>query len=101
MAVNSKKEALRALSDVNSKHNFWVSDGSVLKSINDLLSALKKMKKNIFQFHVNKEKNDFANWINDIIKDDKLAKEISKIKDRKGIIKKITQRVKWLKKKAK
>ncbi|MBU1204563.1 MAG: hypothetical protein KKE93_01520 [Nanoarchaeota archaeon] len=101
MSVNSKKDALRALSDVNPEHNFWVSDGSILKNINDLLFALKKMKKNVFQFHINKEKNDFANWINDIIKDTKLAKELYKIKDRKKIISKITQRVKWLKKKAK
>lgn len=101
MPVNSKKDALRTLSDVNPEHNFWVSDGSILKNINDLLSALKKMKKNVFQAHVNKEKNDFANWINDIIKDEKLAKEISKIKEKKKLLKKITQRIQWLKKKAK
>jgi len=101
MAVNSKKDALKALSDVNPEHNFWVCDGNILKSIKELPSVLKKMEKNVFQFHVNKEKNDFANWINDIIKDNKLAKDISKIKDRKNIIKKITQRVNWLSKKAK
>ena len=89
------------MSDVNPEHNFWVSDGSILKNINDLLFALKKMKKNVFQAHVNKEKNDFANWINDIIKDEKLAKEISKIKEKKKLLKKITQRIQWLKRKAK
>ncbi len=101
MAVNSKKDALKALSDVNPEHNFWVYDGNILKSIKELPSALKKMKKNVFKHHVNKEKNDFANWINDIIKDTKLAKDISKTKEKKGIIKKITQRIKWLNKKAK
>jgi len=101
MAVNSKEDALKALSDVNPEHNFWVCDGSVLKSINDLQSALKKMNKNVFQAHVNKEKNDFANWINDIIKDEKLAKELYKVKDKKKIISKVTQRIAWLKKKAK
>ena len=101
MAVNSKEDALKALSDVNPEHNFWVSDGSILKNINDLLFALKKMKKNVFQAHVNKEKNDFANWINDIIKDEKLAKELYKVKDKKKIISKVTQRIAWLKKKAK
>ncbi len=101
MPINSKKDALRALSDVNPEHSFWVSDGSILKNINDLLSALKKMKKNVFRAHVNKEKNDFANWINDIIKDERLAKEISKIKEKRKILRKITQRVRWLRKKAK
>jgi len=101
MAVNSKKDALRELSDVNPKHNFWVCDGKILKSIKEIPSALKKMKKSIFQFHVNKKKNDFANWINDIIKDTKLAKELYKIKDKKKIISKVTQRINWLKKKAK
>ncbi|MBA3064279.1 hypothetical protein FP803_02470 [Candidatus Woesearchaeota archaeon] len=101
MAVNSKEDALKALSDVNPEHNFWVCDGGVLKSINDLLSVLKKMNKNVFQAHVNKEKNDFANWINDIIKDEKLAKELYMIKDRRKIISKVTQRIAWLKQKAK
>ncbi len=101
MAVNSKKDALKALSDVNPKHNFWVCDGNILKNIKEIPSALKKMKKNVFKHHVNKEKNDFANWINDIIKDTKLAKELYKIKDKKKIISKITQRINWLKKKAK
>ncbi len=101
MAVNSKEDALKILSDVNPKHNFGVCDGNILKNINDLLSVLKKMNKNVFQAHVNKEKNDFANWINDIIKDEKLAKDISKTKEKKEVIKKITQRVKWLNQKAK
>ena len=34
----------------------------------------------VFKFHVNKEKNDFANWIEDILGDKDLAKAIRKSK---------------------
>jgi len=101
MAVNSKKDALIVLSDVNPEHNFWVHDGRILKNIRELLYALKNMKKDVFNYHVNKEKNDFANWINDIIKDTKLAKDMSKTKGKKEIIKKISKRIKWIEKKIK
>ncbi|MDD5087008.1 MAG: hypothetical protein PHV16_04615 [Candidatus Nanoarchaeia archaeon] len=101
MAIISKEDAKRALSDVDSNHVFWVCNGQVLKNIKQLPAAMKKMKKEVFEHHVNKEKNDFASWINDIVKDTKLAADLKKVKDKKGIIKKAADRIKFLEKKAK
>ncbi len=101
MAITSKNDAKKALSDVDSNHVFWVCNGQVLKGIKQLPAALKKMNKDAFEHHVNKERNDFASWIKDIIKDTKLAADLAKIKDKKNTIKKVTERIKWLEKKAK
>ncbi len=101
MAINSKNDAAKALMDVNPEHYFWVCDGNVLRNIRDLQGYFPKMKKPVFDHHVNCERNDFANWISDIILDTKLAKDISKVKEKKTLARKIKERVKWLEKKAK
>ena len=68
---------------------FYLVYGNVLTNLKDLISALKDMKKEIFNYHVTKDKNDFANWIENVFENKKLATEIRKIKTAKGIIQKI------------
>ena len=46
-----------------------------------------------FKYHVNKEKNDFWNWVRNIIEDKKLARDIEKVKTKKTMIKKIKSRI--------
>ena len=101
MTINSKNDAKNALSDVNPNHVFWICNGYVLNNIRQLPAALKKMKKDAFEHHVNKERNDFANWIKDIVKDTKLSADLKKVKDKKNTIKKVADRIKFLEKKAK
>ena len=40
------------------------------------------MTDDIFKHHVNEMKNDFANWIKDVFKEEKLAKELFKTTDK-------------------
>jgi hypothetical protein len=42
---------------------------------------------------VNDEKNDFRNWIFDIVKDERLADKLAKTKDRKKMSKIVEKRV--------
>ena len=76
MEINEK------LKDVPGDKVFWVHDGSVLKNLNELAEALRKMKNEIFKYHVNSEKNDFYNWVRDVINDHELAGQIKEIKNR-------------------
>ena len=55
---------------------FWLCDGRVLKSLKELREALRYMDNGIFTYHVNENKNDFYNWIKDVIGNEKLAEEI-------------------------
>jgi len=72
---------------------FYVCDGQILKSVEDLAGSLKHdMSDEVFNSHCNAEKNDFANWITEVIGDKKLSKNISRIKTRKGMLKKIKKK---------
>lgn len=97
----SKEEAAMFLGNVDPSCAFWVNDGRMLHSLSDLSEALKNMSDETFKHHVNKEKNDFSNWVNDIIKDYKLAAELIKSKNKTSAYKKVQARLSMLKKKAK
>ena len=56
------------------------------------------MGKNDFAHHVNAQRNDFAAWIRQVIGDKDLAKSLGKIKTKAALAKKVSERVKALKK---
>jgi hypothetical protein len=91
-AIN-KEVALRFLSDVPESNRFWCNDGAVFSNLRDLKDALSNMNSETFSHHVNSEKNDFCNWINEVVGDKDLAKEISNLKDKKSIGKKLKERI--------
>ncbi|MBN2096298.1 hypothetical protein JW752_02750 [Candidatus Peregrinibacteria bacterium] len=66
---------------------FWVNNGSVLKDLKELHQALSDMADETFAYHVNQEKNDFARWTEDVLKELDLAKKLMKVKTRKAAIK--------------
>jgi hypothetical protein len=74
---------------------FYLAGGSVLKDLKELVSALEKMTKEMFDYHVTKEKNDFANWIENVFNDKKLATDIRKAKTAKIAAQKIKTRIKY------
>jgi hypothetical protein len=68
--------------EVPEKYHFFLSDGKKLKSIYELIEALDEMSDEVFHYHVNEEKNDFANWIKDVMSEETLAKEIHKVENK-------------------
>lgn len=92
----NKKELLKDISDPS--QYFYLNTGSALKNLNELSTALTSMDPQVFKYHVNADKNDFANWINDIIRDESLAKSIRKVKTSATMAKKVAARIKTLKK---
>jgi len=97
MKRTTKIEADKFLSDVPEEHNFWCNNGSVFKNLKELNNELKKMDDNTHDHHVNTERNDFSNWIKDIVQDEKLANELTKKKNRKSTHKTVNNRIKTLK----
>jgi hypothetical protein len=92
----SKEEAERRLSNVPEGHMFWCCDGSTLRSMRDLEEAFYSMKDEIFAYHSNEYKNDFSNWVNDIIGDDKLARDLLKAHDKVRAAKFVSDRIAFL-----
>ena len=93
----TKLEAIKLLADVPEEHKFWCADGNVFKNLSELDKALNKIDENAFKHHVNKEKNDFSNWIRDIIQDETLAGKVIKARNKKSTINMVKKRVSILK----
>lgn len=74
----SRKKEKKLLVDAAPEYCFWSSDGAVFKNLKDLKDALKKMNKDVFSNHVNKEKNDFAIWVEEVFGETELAKKLKK-----------------------
>jgi len=77
---------------------FILNTGLAIKNIEELNSALKKMNDETFNHHVNSEKNDFYNWIKNVLKDKKLASQLKKAKDKKEMISAISKKIQEIKK---
>jgi hypothetical protein len=85
--VKKKAKKLKTYKDlrVTADMAFYVCDGQVFYTISELRDGLKLMEKGVFDFHVNKEKNDFYNWIKHVFQYDTLATEVKRAKTAKGI----------------
>ncbi|MEA1924845.1 MAG: DUF5752 family protein [Candidatus Altiarchaeota archaeon] len=77
---------------------FWVNGGAVLKNLVDLEKELISMSFETFHYHVNPYKNDFANWVNDVLGEQALAKELRKLKTRKSMARYVKSRIKQISK---
>ncbi len=90
---SNPQEAERLLARVPDQVSFWLCTNQKLFSLRELSAALETISDETFRYHVNRDKNDFENWIRDIIQDRELAREISRIKTRETLTRKITDRV--------
>ena len=64
---------------IPSEKSFVLKDGTKIKGLRELASILPKLDENTFTHHVNEEKNDFANWIEEVFKNATLADKIKDI----------------------
>ncbi|MEW6086753.1 MAG: DUF5752 family protein [bacterium] len=81
------------LQDVPEQNYFWVLSGLKLKNLIELSDALDSMTDEVFNYHVNENKNDFACWIKECIKDLELADTLFTTKSKKDTVKKVRERV--------
>lgn len=75
-----KTNALRPLTYAANEKSFWLQDGQVLNSLMALNEALSEMEKSVFSHHVTKEKNDFADWVEQVLNDVDCANALRKAK---------------------
>ena len=71
------------LENVPEEYVFYVADGSILRNLSDLEKCLATMEDTVFHHHVHQRKNDFHNWLRDIVLDLELAHKILKVKNQK------------------
>ena len=93
MALTSKKEATKFLAEVPPEYVFWCHDGRTLRDMKELGKALSTMTEETFAYHVNMEKNDFSNWVRDVIGDEKLASNLQRARNRVQAANQVTSRI--------
>ena len=98
MAETLKQEAKRLLDNVPEEYVFRCCDGSILHSVKELGAALKTMTDETYAFHVTTGKNDFTNWVRDIVKDERLAKNLQKAPNQAQAAKLVDSRISLLSK---
>jgi hypothetical protein len=74
----------RVLVRADDARSFWVCDGQILNSLEALHAVLGKMEKSVFTHHVNKDKNDFAEWVDAVLMDSACAADLRKAKSASG-----------------
>ena len=90
--INSKKPAVKTTDRKTTKKTaptlivakgeycFWTKDGQILKDLRDLEAAFKKMSPDVYSHHVTKDKNDFASWVESVLKDKNCSLDLRKAK---------------------
>ena len=86
-------ERAKFIDNAKPEEFFILKNKKALKSLHELADSLTSMDDETFKHHVTKEKNDFANWIKDVFKNERLAILVSKLKTRESIINAINN---WL-----
>ena len=97
--MTSKETAAKYLGEVQPEQCFWVNNGPILKKLEDLANYLPNMSDETFKHHVNKDKNDFSAWINEVIGDKSLANELMSSRSKESITKKVQNKLAALRKK--
>jgi hypothetical protein len=87
------------LGDVPQGKQFWCHDGRVVNNLPELGVALKQMDEETFRHHSSESRNDFSNWVRDVIGDDKLSRDLLKSTAQAQAAKCIDDRVAWLRSK--
>jgi len=74
------------LRDVDPDKYFYLKEGKAIRSLPELLEVLRQCDADTFAHHVNPHRNDFGNWIRDVIADPVLAEEVFRTQEKHRII---------------
>lgn len=92
----SAKEAEHILRSVKDDRAFKLHMGTTIRSLKELAEALDLMADRTFHHHVTETRNDFGNWVRDVLSDHELAQSVAKLKTREAILKKLDDRIEEL-----
>jgi hypothetical protein len=75
--AKSARPAKKRLARVPDQYVFYCCDGGVYRDMAELAAGLAAMTDETFAYHSNTEKQDFCNWVRDIIEDIELAEDLA------------------------
>jgi hypothetical protein len=80
--AKEKRQPEKVLAKVAAEYVFYCHDGSVFAALRELAEGLEAMSDETFAYHSNPEKQDFSNWVRDVIGDQELASDLAKATSR-------------------
>lgn len=83
--------------DLPRDHKFWTVHGKEINNLTELYKSLIEMENEIFRHHVSSHKNDFAEWVHDILKDTVLARRLKTSTDKVKHVEIVKHRIDELK----
>jgi hypothetical protein len=96
MARITRYMAEQRLADVPDDVMFRCYDGKILMNLRELRDALTDIGNEVFVHHATEGKNDFSNWVRDIIGDEKLASDLEKSLSSEQAAKAVSSRIAFL-----
>ncbi len=91
----------KKLADAPKEKTFRTRLGKEIKNLKELSNTLEETPAESFREHVNDQKNDFANWIKNVLEDKELAEELYKTTEFKKTKQLVSARIQWLEKQIK
>ena len=76
--IKAKGKTKKPLTKVPEEHIFWCIDGRTFGDLKELAEGLTAMSNETFYHHVTHDRNDFTNWVRDVINDVELANDLAK-----------------------
>jgi hypothetical protein len=70
------------LANVPAEYVFRCQDGHIYGDMKELADGLSVMSDETYTYHSNLEKQDFSNWVRNIIKDEQLANDLARTTSR-------------------
>ena len=66
------------------ENKFIINDGTgtSIRNIIELAEAMEKISHEVYNVHVNEQKNDFSNWVRDVLEDRTLGANIQQVKNK-------------------
>ncbi len=96
MVVKTAQDTVRVLADVAGDKRFFCHDDRVIKNLTELVDCLTNMTEEVFRHHVTSEKNDFSNWVRDVLDDERLASKLKNVSNPSEAGKIVTERLAFL-----
>ncbi len=91
---DSKQTSASQVPCANGERCFWVHNGPVLSDLIELRDVLKEIRDEVYAHHVDGQKNDFADWVENVLAEPELAKALRKAKKSKDAYAVVVKRLK-------
>lgn len=76
-----QKKTIRKIREAKPEQYFVLATGVPIKNLKELALSLENMNEWVFNHHVNDIRNDFAAWVNDVLKEKKLSESVRNTKN--------------------